>query len=47
MSFIDHYELSLAERVAAGDIVPVPLFPIGEWKSAKYPKLSLTQALAD
>jgi hypothetical protein len=47
MNFIDHYELSLAERVAAGDVVPVPLFPIGEWKSAKYPKLSLTQALAD
>ena len=47
MSFIDHYELTLAERVAAGDVVPVPLFPIGEWTSAKYPKLSLTQALAD
>jgi hypothetical protein len=46
MSFIDFYELELAE-VAAGQVIPIPLFPIGEFKSAKYPKLSLTQALAD
>lgn len=45
-SFIDHYKLALT-NVQAGDMVPVPLFPIGEWKSAKYPSLPLTRDLAD
>jgi hypothetical protein len=45
-AFIDLYELALAE-VAAGQLVPIPLFPLGEWKSAKYPSLPLTRELAD
>ncbi len=45
-AFIDFYELALAD-VKAGDVIPVPLFPIGDWKSAKYPSLPLTRDLAD
>ena len=45
-AFIDLYELALAE-VAAGQLVPIPLFPLGDWKSAKYPSLPLTRELAD
>lgn len=44
--FMDHYELALAD-VAAGQRVPIPLFPIGDWKSAKYPSLPLGRDLAD
>ncbi len=36
-----------AGKVKAGDVIPVPLFPIGNWKSAKYPELPLTRSLAD
>jgi hypothetical protein len=52
-AFLDHYQdlpehlrLALAD-VAGGQVVPVPLFPLGEWKSAKYPSLPLTRELAD
>lgn len=45
-SFLDHFELSLAD-VAAGQRVPIPLFPLGTWKSSKYPTLPLTRELAD
>jgi hypothetical protein len=45
--FLDLCQLQLADEVKAGDVIPIPLFPIGEWKSAKYPKLSLTRQLAD
>jgi hypothetical protein len=36
-----------AGTVKAGDTIPVPLFPIGNWKSAKYPDLPLTRELAE
>jgi hypothetical protein len=45
-SFLEDHKLSLAD-VAAGQRLPIPLFPLGEWKSAKYPSLSLTKELAD
>lgn len=45
-SFIDHYELALAD-VSAGQRVPIPLFPVGNWTSAKYKELPLTRELAD
>jgi hypothetical protein len=45
-AFLDHYELSL-DAVAAGDVTPMMLFPIGTFKSAKYPELPLTRELAD
>ena len=44
--FMKLCELSLGE-VNAGDVIPFPLFPIGNWKSAKYPSLPLTRELAD
>jgi len=37
----------LAESAKAGERIPMMLFPIGIWKSAKYPKLSLTRELAE
>ena len=47
----EYYRLADLEQfkgqVKTGDLIPVPLFPIGNWKSAKYPKLDLTQELAD
>jgi len=46
MSFQDSYRLAL-EKVAAGDVTPIMLWPIGTFKSAKYPNLSLTRELAD
>jgi len=46
MKFQDHYELAL-ESVAGGDVTPMMLFPIGIFKSAKYPELPLTRELAD
>lgn len=42
----EHLRVALAD-VTAGQTVPIPLFPIGEWKSAKYPSLPLTRELAD
>jgi hypothetical protein len=46
MTFADSYKLAL-ERVAAGDVTPMMLFPIGRYTSAKYPELPLTRELAD
>jgi hypothetical protein len=40
----DLYKLA---DVSAGQPSPMMLFPIGDWTSAKYPNLSLTQDLAD
>lgn len=40
------YRLRLAEDITAGDITPIMAFPIGNWHSAKYPDLSLTEDLA-
>ncbi|MFA5123761.1 phage protease [Zavarzinia sp.] len=40
-------ELTLADAVSSGDVIPFPLFPIGTWKSAKYPNLPLTRDLAE
>jgi len=45
MSVLDLY--ALAEQAVAGQRLPMMLFPIGTWKSAKYPKLPLTRELAD
>jgi len=45
MSLLDLYRL--AEEARAGERLPMMLFPFGEWKSAKYPKLPLTRELAD
>lgn len=46
MTYLDQVQLSLGE-VQAGEVIPFPLFPIGEWKSAKYPSLPLTRELAE
>lgn len=40
------YRLRLAETIAAGDTTPIMAFPIGNWHSAKYPDLPLTEDLA-
>jgi hypothetical protein len=40
------YRLRLAETIAAGDVTPMMVFPIGEWHSARYPDLPLTEDLA-
>lgn len=45
MSMLDLYRL--AEAAKAGGRIPMMLFPIGTWKSARHPKLSLTRELAD
>jgi len=37
----------LATEAAAGERLPMMLFPLGTFKSAKYPKLPLTRELAD
>lgn len=44
--YLDAVRLALAD-VASGEVIPFPLFPIGEWKSAKYPELPLTRELAE
>ena len=42
------YRLRLADSpFKAGDVIPAMVFPIGDWHSAKYPNLDLTEALAD
>lgn len=42
------YRLRLAEDgIAAGDVTPMMVFPVGEWHSAKYPNLPLTEELAN
>ena len=41
------YRLRLAEAIKAGDTSPMMVFPIGEWHSAKYPDLPLTEDLAN
>lgn len=41
------YRLRLAETIAAGDTTPMMVFPIGEWHSALYPDLPLTEDLAN
>lgn len=41
------YRLRLAETIAAGDTTPMMVFPIGEWHSALYPDLALTEDLAN
>ena len=46
MSIQEQFKLAL-ERVEPGDVTPVMLFPIGTFKSAKYPELPLTRDLAD
>lgn len=46
-TYLERVTLAMPEAVAAGDVIPFPLFPLGEWKSAKYPRLSLTRDLAD
>lgn len=40
----DLYRLA---EVSAGTPAPMMVFPVGDWTSDKYPKLSLTQELAD
>lgn len=45
MSLLDFYRL--AEQAVPGQRLPMMLFPIGEWRSAKYPKLPLTRDLAE
>lgn len=45
MSLLDFYRL--AEKAVSGQRLPMMLFPIGEWRSAKYPKLPLTRELAE
>lgn len=39
--------VDLAEPISAGDTTPMMVFPIGEWHSAKYPNLPLTEDLAN
>jgi len=46
MSFSESFKLAL-ERVSAGDITPLMLFPLGHFTSQKYPDLPLTRKLAD
>lgn len=49
MSGIEHLyriRVDLAEPIGAGDVTPMMCFPIGEWHSAKYPDLPLTEDLA-
>jgi hypothetical protein len=45
MTLLDFYRL--AEQAVPGQRLPMMLFPIGTWKSAKYPKLPLTRELAE
>lgn len=44
--YLDAVRLALGD-VTSGAVIPFPLFPIGEWKSAKYPELPLTRELAE
>lgn len=44
MSLLELYRLA---EVEAGKAASMMLFPIGDWSAADYPKLSLTQELAD
>ena len=41
------YRVRLAEPITAGDTTPMMVFPIGEWHSAKYADLPLTEDLAN
>jgi hypothetical protein len=42
------YRLHLADTTfKAGDVIPAMVFPIGDWHSAKYPDLPLTEELAE
>jgi len=42
------YRVRLAEGgIAAGDTTPMMVFPVGEWHSAKYPDLPLSEDLAN
>jgi len=41
------YRLRLADVIEAGSVSPMMVFPIGEWHSAKYPDLPLTEDLAN
>lgn len=42
------YRVRLADgAISAGDVTPMMCFPIGEWHSAKYPDLPLTEDLAN
>lgn len=47
MNLVELYRLRLADGIEAGDISPMMVFPIGQWHSAKYPELPLTEQLAD
>jgi ribosomal protein L40E len=40
------YRLRLAEKIEAGQTTPMMVFPIGDWHSAKYPDLALSEDLA-
>ncbi len=46
MTFQDSYKLAL-DRVAAGDVTPLMLWPLGRFTSSKYKDLPLTRELAD
>lgn len=46
MNIQEQYRLAL-ERVEPGDVTPMMLFPLGNFRSAKYPQLPLTRELAD
>ena len=41
------YRVRLGEAIQAGDTTPMMVFPVGEWHSAKYPNLPLTEELAN
>jgi len=47
MNVLPLYRVRLADPIAAGDVTPMMVFPIGEWHSAKYPDLPLTEDLAN
>lgn len=47
MNILPLYRLRLADAIKAGDTTPMMVFPIGEWHSAKYPDLPLTEDLAN
>ena len=47
MNIQNLYRLHLAEHIAAGDVTPMMVFPIGTFHSAKYPDLEFTEELAN
>lgn len=43
----DFYRVRLGEAIQAGDTTPLMVFPCGQFHSAKYPNLALTEDLAN